>query len=43
MENMPNLWRTCPIYGEHAYFMENMPNLICGENAQFLENMLNLW
>ena len=44
MVNMPNLWRTCSIYGKHAQFMVNMLNLwwtcsIYGEYAQFMVNM----
>ena len=47
MVNMPNLWWTFPIYGEHAQFMMNMLNLwwtysIYGEHAQFKVNILNL-
>ena len=45
---MPILCRTCTVYGEHAQFMVNMPNLwwtcsICVEHAQFVVNMLNFW
>ena len=48
MVEMPNLWWTWSIYGEHAQFMVNMLNLwwtcsIYGEHTQFMVNMLNLW